>query len=163
MSRTIFLLVLIGVSFMAKAQQTAKEEILYQIDSQIWMPFQESFTSGDATAFNALHTDDVLRITGNEIRIGEEYKNQIRDAYNNPDRSKRTIEFAFEQRTHRDSIAYEVGMYKITLPDSGREFYGRFHVVLKKTNGTWKIAQDWDAEKVNGNPVAKEDFERLQQ
>lgn len=50
--------------------------------------------------------------------------------------------------------AFEVGYYKTSSTDATtgetRSGYGKFHVLLRKENGTWKIIMDADAnEKTN--------------
>ena len=134
------------------------------IDQQVWEPFKKSYSKGDAALFNSLHTYDVIRITQNGIRQGKDYKEVIVKAYSNPNRSPRTIDFVFEHRIHEDNIAYEVGYYKVIYEDKEgvqQKSFGRFSVVLRKVNGCWKIAQDWDTSNINGVPVTEKDFQRL--
>ena len=71
------------------------------------------------------------------------------------------IDFTFEQRTAKEDVAYEVGYYKITwrAGDSTSEFFGRFHVVLRKVDGIWKIAQDWDNSNIMGQEVGQTQFD----
>ena len=60
------------------------------------------------------------------------------------------------------SIGYEVGFYRVIYQEEGKEnrkSYGRFHVVLKKIDGQWKIAQDWDSNSFNGRPIGQQDFD----
>ncbi len=131
------------------------------IDQQVWSPFQKAYREGDAKLYNSLHTDDVLRITANGIRKGEEYKSQIEQAFASPNRTARSIEFVFEHRLIEGNIAYEVGYYKVVFTQSEMVSVGRFHVVLRKEDGRWRIAQDWDTDEVNGHQVTEADFERL--
>lgn len=77
--------------------------------------------------------------------------------------SKRTLELRFVQRIAGNDRAFEVGYFKLTVSQPGtelRSFYGKFHILLHKESGIWKITMDADArEEVNetifqsGQPV----------
>ena len=146
----------------AYSQDLSTAEVSKQIDQQVWEVFKEAYANSDAEKYNGIHTDDVLRITSGGIRQGSEYKDANTKWFSQSDRAKRTIDFRFEHRIHSDSIAYEIGYYKIVFAENKREVYGRFHVLLKKIDGTWKIAQDWDEDDLNGIKVSAADFERLE-
>ncbi|MBK7871679.1 MAG: nuclear transport factor 2 family protein [Saprospiraceae bacterium] len=96
------------------------------------------------------------------IQVGEEYwKGNVEGSKRNKEAGvTRSIAFRFEHRVANDSIAYEVGYYKIKSARNGEERtgYGRFDVVLKKIDGVWKIAQDWDVDNINGKKLTEEDF-----
>jgi ketosteroid isomerase-like protein len=136
--------------------------IILEVNEQLWEPFKETYTQRDWQGFNALHTDDVLRIsTWSGLKTGEEYKKANEQSFQSNTDFERTIDFRFEHRIHNDTTGYEVGYYKITYKKTGQEprmFYARFHVRLKKENGHWKIAQDWDVDKINGRKVTAEDY-----
>ena len=156
-------LLFIGPQIM-QAQIASNPELAKQIDQQIWEPFKDAYVTNDGEKFNSLHTDDVLRVTKYGIRKGEVYKNAMLESFAKKDMPPRTIDFRFEHRIHSDSIAYEVGYYKLVYAPANAEkrtSYGRFHVVLKKIEGIWKIAQDWDTGNVNGHKVSAADFEKL--
>ena len=88
-------------------------------------------------------------------------KSSILKWFGNDNRSKRTIDFSFDQRFNKGDTAYEVGYYKVSMHKDGevdRVFLGRFHVVLKKIDGEWKITQDWDSDKINGKEITAADF-----
>jgi ketosteroid isomerase-like protein len=157
MKPSLVAFILLLSPFLLSAQSTPVD----QIDEQVWRPFQSSYAAGDAEAFNALHTDDVLRITSTKILQGEAYKAQNIYWMSKEERSLRSIDFRFEQRVQEEAIAYEVGYYEISIEGKDEAHYGRFHVVLKKVDDQWKIAQDWDTDNVNGTEVTAEDFKRL--
>lgn len=117
----------------------------------------------DWEGFNALHTDYVIRInTWSGIQSGAEYKKSNEVSFQKPTDVKRTIDFRFEQRIHRDKEAYEIGYYKLTYthPEKGaRHYYAQFHVRLTKQDGKWKISQDFDIDVINGRKISAEDFE----
>lgn len=146
------------------AQDKTESSIEEQINQQVWEPFKKAYGSSDAELYNSIHTDDVLRVTPWGIKQGDTYKKDNVESFSRSSRAVRTIDFRFEHRIHSDSIAYEVGYYKVvykTDDGSSKESYGRFHVVLKKEDGQWKIAQDWDTNDINGHKVGAEDFEKL--
>ena len=58
-------------------------------------------------------------------------------------------------------MGYEVGYYRVIYEEPGKETrmsHAQFHVVLRKENGVWKIAQDWDTGVINGVQLTAEDF-----
>ncbi len=147
------------------SQKATNHEIANQIDEQVWIPFTESYSTRDAIRFNSLHTDDVLRITKNGILKGDEYKNRNLRWLSKSNQPRRTINFRFEHRIHSENIAYAVGYYKVVNDGPNGEddmSCGRFNVVLKKMDGIWELAQDWDTDVVNGVDVTLGNFERLE-
>jgi ketosteroid isomerase-like protein len=154
----LFSLAIAGCAF----GQPANSTILKELDEQIWRPFIKHYTALDAENFNNIHTKDVLRGGPWGIRIGEEYfKGNIEGNKRSREAGeKRQIAFRFEHRVTKDSVAYEVGYYRVKSIRNGKEqtFYGRFDVVSKKIDGRWKIAQDWDVDGINGKPFTEADF-----
>ena len=133
-----------------------------EIDTQVWYPFIKAYNSFDAEAYNKIHTADVLRGSPWGLSEGETYRqrNLERFAKSKEAGVSRKISFTFEHRVHQKNIAYEVGYYRVLSQSNGesRTAYGQFHVVLRKENGSWKIAQDWDANTLNGNKIEEADF-----
>lgn len=133
-----------------------------EIDAQVWWPFIETYNALDGKGFNALHTQDVMRAGPWGIRMGEEYFAGNVANYQDAKKAgiQRNIAFRFEHRVARENVAYEVGYYKVISKQNGVEhtFYGRFDVVLRKVEGTWRIAQDWDVDAINGRKFTEEDF-----
>lgn len=145
------------------SQQKEKYDFSKEIDKQLWTSFVKSFNSRDGKKHLEIHTDDVLRITKNGIRIGKAYRDRIIESYGRKDQPKREIEFKFEHRIHTPDVAYEVGYFKIiSFQEVEKEYYGRFSVVLKKVDGRWKIAQDWDVDAINGVAITKKDYDKLE-
>ncbi|WP_222983080.1 YybH family protein [Flagellimonas meishanensis] len=135
-----------------------------EIDVQVWEPFKIAFDNNDANTFISLHSDDILRITKWEIRKGADFKERILSSMGKENAIPRKIEFKFEHRIYSKDIAYEVGYYKITMnkdSESPKDVYGRFHIVLKRLDGVWKICQDWDVAEINGEKIGPKDYERL--
>lgn len=133
-----------------------------QIDRDVWHPFVQSFSSFDEESFIALHTEDVIRVSreGSSMLIGSQYAESVRNAFaqGRENGTVRRIEFSFVERLNKDNVAYEVGYYRLTSATGGQEYvgYGRFHVVLKKVEGIWKIAVDSDTN--DGGAILEEDF-----
>ena len=145
----------------AFSQAARNTEIENEVNEQLWKPFKKAWEQRNAKAFNNLHTDDVLRVSKWGVRLGNEYKDQITESYKKPDTQKKTIDFWFEHRLYSGNTGYEVGYLKIVVEEDGkgpRQSFSRFHVVLKKVEDQWKIAQDWDTNDINGNAVTEVDF-----
>jgi len=154
------LFILIHVCLTAYSQTN---DINREIDEQVWKPFKTTYAAYDMESYNELHTDDVLRITSSGIRRCESWKKGNIEWKNQRDRSNepRTIEFSFEHRLNLDDIAYHVGFYKVMAKNQKGVWntsYGRFHVMLKKIDGAWKIAKDWDTGTIGGIEVTEEMF-----
>jgi hypothetical protein len=62
----------------------------------------------------------------------------------------------FIQRIASTDKAFEVGYYKSTSTNTTtgekRSGYGKFHVLLRKENGVWKILMDADANEKRTKP-----------
>ncbi|MCB9316646.1 MAG: nuclear transport factor 2 family protein [Lewinellaceae bacterium] len=144
----------------------AQQDSLVQaeIDAQIWRPFIQAYNSFDADRYNALHTADVLRGGPWGLVTGDAYfqNNISRFAKSKAAGLQRKIAFTFEHRVHQDTVAYEVGYYRVEISEKASNepitSYGQFHVVLKKVQGGWKIAQDWDAGNLNGERITSDVF-----
>jgi len=128
-----------------------------EINEQVWKPFIKSFNEMDTDAFMAVHSKEISRVSqdGKSIYGYEKYYEESK--YWN-ERSKRegrkhNIELRFIQRIAGSDRGFEVGYYKTTsIQRNGesRSAYGKFHVLLRKENGQWKILMDADAnEKIN--------------
>lgn len=134
------------------------------INKDVWFNFMQAYQDLDASLFNQIHTDDVLRIPeeSGSMMIGQEYKDANLENFNRWNLSKvnQRIQFSFISRTQKGNWAYETGIYKLTrYTDSGSQsFYGKFHVTLKKVSGLWKIFIDSDSS--NGGTIGEEDFNR---
>lgn len=151
------------VTTLSYSQEKIKPDFSKEIDEQLWSEFVKAYNSRDAKKYIALHTEDIVRITKSGIRRGQEFRDGIIASYGREGQPKRTIDFKFEHRIHAKDMAYEVGYFKVTYSKEGKEesYYGRFSVVLRKEDGRWKIAQDWDVDEINGVKITAADFEKL--
>ena len=154
MKRSVFLfLFLLLVVPVPGTAQTDTVKIANDIKEQVWKVFKTSYEARDAVTFNSIHTEDMLRINDGGILTGAEYKARTLSWTSPPAGTTITIDFALENTHYREDVAYEVGYYRAiyTLADGRKEYYcGQFHVVHKKTDQGWKIAQDFDTNSVNG-------------
>jgi len=143
----ICLMLLFSITIFSQQNGFQKE-----INEQVWKPFITAFNNRDDDAFSAVHSKEVIRVSQDENRIFgyNEYFKKI------PEREKarwkdwkRNIELRFVQRIASNDKAFEVGYYKTsntnTVTGEKRTGYGKFHVLLRKENGTWKILMDADA------------------
>lgn len=123
-----------------------------QINAQVWKPFIETFSNRDTEGFMVVHSKDMSRVLQDDGRIyGYETYYQQTKRGNEQGKAgnwKLKIELRFAQRIAGEGRALEVGYYKTTsiAPDGAqRSFYGKFHVLLRKESGVWKILMDADA------------------
>lgn len=140
------------------------QSVTDDINKDVWFNFMQAYQDLDASLFNQIHTNDVLRIPvdGNMMMIGQEYKDRNLENFNrwNLNKIKQKIEFSFYSRIQKGSWAHETGIYKLTrYTSSGAEsYYGKFNVVLKKEKGFWKIHIDSDTNE--GGTINEEDFQK---
>ena len=133
------------------------DSLQQQINQQVWKPFIQSFNDLDTKGFLAVHSKEMTRVIqdGNMIYGYDWYFKETERGNESTKQSnrKRTLELRFTQRIAANGRGFEVGYYKFTSiePDgTKRNGYGKFHVLLRKEDGTWKILMDADAsEKTN--------------
>lgn len=131
-----------------------------EINKQVWRPFIKSFNSGDNEAFSAVHSKDVIRVIqdDNQVMGYDQYFQKIPDSIKTKWRDwKKNIELRFLQRIASKDKAFEVGYYKTTSTNTvtgeNRTGFGKFHVLLRKENGVWKILMDADAHEETNEAV----------
>ncbi|WP_259015786.1 YybH family protein [Emticicia fluvialis] len=135
----------------AKAQSNATET---EINKQVWFPFIQAYQDMNADNLMRLHAKDLVRVPvdAGKILTYQEYAlgNKQSNAYQQQQKRKQSIAFSFENRIHNATTAYETGFYRITSTESDgkiNHYYGKFTVVLRKTEGQWKIILDSDTGK----------------
>ena len=151
----LFGLVLLAVSAIAQPDSLQR-----QINEQVWKPFIQSFNNQDDEGFAAVHSKDVIRVVqdANQIQGFDQYFRKV------PDRERakwakwsRNIEMRFIQRIAGNGKAFEVGYYKTTNTNTQtgekRSGYGKFHVLLRKEKGMWKILMDADSGENTDEPI----------
>ncbi len=158
---TTLLVSMLLISFKGFSQEADNAQ--NEIDEHIWKPFITSYSTLDHEVFNSIHSDDLRRINSREIRTAKPYKEKNTAWFTKAkkDGYKQSIAFNFDKRIVTRDQAFETGYYKvsITKPNGDQsDHYARFHVMLRKENGKWKITQDWDSNILNGERVTAEDF-----
>lgn len=154
----IAVLLLIAQSAFAQGNEQDK------IDRDVWLNFMQAYQDLDATLFNQIHTDDVIRVPadGGTMYIGQEYKDRNLENFNrwNAQKLKQRIEFSFLNRVSKGDWAYEIGIYKLTRygNNESKSYYGKFNVTLRKVAGIWKIYIDSDTSE--GDTIGEEDFQK---
>jgi ketosteroid isomerase-like protein len=69
------------------------------------------------------------------------------------------LDLRFTERIANAATAIDIGIFKVTVnrkDGSTQSFYGRFHVVLRKENGVWKILVDMDSSE--GRSIDEADY-----
>lgn len=133
---------------------TFSQNFQKEIDEQVWRPFITSFNSLDTDAFMALHSKDVVRSPRDSkilLNWDEYFKlHQESDKREKNGGATRTIDLRFTERISNSGQAIDIGIYRATVTtkdgkSASYTYYGRFHVVLRKEGGTWKILVDTDS------------------
>ena len=145
----VFSALFLMVNYFALSQITNLQK---EINEQVWKPFIQSFNSRDDETFSSVHSKDVVRVLqdNNQVMGYDQYFKKIPDSLKTKwSEWKRNIELRFIQRIASKDKAFEVGYYKTTsmntVTGEKRTGYGKFHVLLRKENGIWKILMDADA------------------
>lgn len=128
------------------------QNVQKEINEQVWLPFIQSFSEGNTDVFMGVHSKDLVR-SGREskkVLNWDDYYKETRSGNERraKDKTRLEIELHFTERINNDNQAIDVGVYKTSWfaadGKSGAGF-GRFHVVHRKENGTWKILVDTDS------------------
>ena len=156
--KRIFLGVFSIIYITAFSQNFQKE-----INDQVWKPFISTFNNFDANGFLAVHSKDVVR-SSRDSKTLLNWSEYLKQQQEGNKRSKdngitRTLDLRFTERIANASQAIDVGIYKTTVTNKDgkiQSFYGRFHVVLRKENGVWKILVDTDSSE--NQTIGEKDF-----
>ena len=155
--KTVIIVLMIAIHGACAAQA---DNLQKQINEQVWKPFIKAFNERDTDAFMAVHSKDMSRVIqdGKSIYGYEKYYQENKDGNERGKQSgrKHNIELRFTQRIAGNDRAFEVGYYKTTnVQPNGesRSFYGKFHVLMRKENGVWKILMDADAQEKTDEEV----------
>ncbi len=123
------------------------------INSQVWITFIKGFNDRDNQLFSSVHSKDFIRvIRDNQTIFGydQAFAEKSEEAKKQLEKWKRNIELRFIERIASEDKAFEVGYYKTSVVNSetneSRVGYGKFHVLLRKENGQWKILMDSDVQ-----------------
>jgi ketosteroid isomerase-like protein len=134
-----------------------------QINEQVWKPFIAGFRNSDTEMFMSVHSKELVRSSrdSKKIQTWNEYYEQTKrgNERNKTSGRKSDIDLHFTERIANDTQAIDVGIYKttsISVDGQTNSFYGRFHVVLRKESGSWKILVDTDSSE--GGTISEKDF-----
>lgn len=123
------------------------------INSQVWKTFIKGFNDRDNQLFGSVHSKDFIRvIRDNQTIFGydEAFADKPDEVKQQLKKWKRNIELRFIERIASEDKAFEVGYYKTSVVNSetneSRVGYGKFHVLLRKEKGQWKILMDSDVQ-----------------
>lgn len=142
-----------------------------EIDTQVWKPFTKAIMTQDVAAFVTLHSKDLVRaeINGKKVMSLAEYQKGMEANWPGwkesieKNKTQYTFELRFLERISNGTLAYEVGYFKnevVNASGEKRMSYGKFHVVLRKENGVWKILVDSDSNE--GGTITEEFFQAAQ-
>lgn len=153
----------VAVALVLVASTTKAQNSQQEINQQVWKPFLGGFNQNDTKLFMSVHSKDVVRSSRDAKKIlnWEQYfaQQERGDNRDTAAKRKRTLELRFTERIASSDQAIEVGVYKTSYlnPDgNARSFFGRFHVVLRKEDGTWKILVDTDSSE--NDTISEKDF-----
>ena len=138
------------------------------INEQVWKPFTKAIMTQDIDAFASLHSDDLMRAEINSKKVMglDEYRKGMEAGWPGwkesiqKSKTQCTFELRFIERISNGALAYEIGYFKnetITASGEKRESFGKFHVVLRKEAGIWKILVDSDSNE--GGAITAEMFQ----
>lgn len=134
--------------FFGNISHSQNTTCLKEINNQIWANFTKAFEVLDVNLFESLHSENLIRVNGDNknVRNKISYINGYKNRWKN-NKINQTISFRFLERICSNNKASERGIYKLTRnPNTENEqsYYGKFHVILIKEDGVWKILVDYD-------------------
>jgi len=117
----------------------------------VWNKFYQAFENLDYTLMAEIHSKDLVRVSGGQrILDYQTYIDNYKARFQNSKENNNTnnISLRFFERINNDDTASERGIYKLVInkgKKNEKSYYGQFHVIFKKENGTWKITMDYDS------------------
>jgi len=132
--------------------------------NKVWVKFCKAFKTKDHQLFADIHSKNLIRIAGGSQISNYDVYMEGNKAYMERSKNKNvteSISLRFFERVSNDSIASERGVFKVVRNKNKPEeriYYGQFHVLLKKENGSWKIFMDYDSNEKG--TIDAEDFNK---
>ena len=130
----------------------------------VWADFYKAFKELDINYMKKIHSEDLIRIPGgNRILDYNTFMDRYALQFRNDKLTDQTSEISlrFFERLNTNSKASERGIYKL-IRNKGKSdeqvFYGQFHVLMQKTDGSWKIIMDYDSNEFG--TIGKNDFKK---
>jgi ketosteroid isomerase-like protein len=134
------------------------------MNSDVWLPFMRAYSQLDIDLFSIIHASDFVRVESSSRWIGglDSYRQRTDQGFARAraQGDVLSIEFRFTDRVLGDRLAYERGVYRVTVtePDGqAQTFLGRFHSVLRRESGKWQLLLDHDDA---DGAVGRVEFER---
>lgn len=135
------------------APKKADPAVLKAIDADLWLPFAKAYADLKPDAYIALNSKSVVRILG-DLKFIEPYDSFVKSTQQmfaslSKGKARVAINWRFHERIHSADAASERGIYEFVITDAAgkqRKSYSRFHVLLRKEGGKWKIVSDYDSE-----------------
>ncbi len=151
--KTLYLVLALPFLIINSQKTFGQKEHLKAVNTEVWAVFSSAYKTLDADLFESIHHDDFIRVSGNQKAISsrEDYLGGFKQRWASSKRSQ-AISFRFLERINNGDIGSERGIYRLTIDpgtDKERSFYGKFHVILKKANNSWKILIDYDSDESN--------------
>ena len=149
-----------GIGHLASSQDIKNLQAINEVHQK----FKEAFDSLDYELFASIHSEKLIRIPGGKKIIDyDTYVNKQKSNFEKAksENSPRTIYLRFFERVNNDSVASERGIYKFVRNENQHNekiSYGKFHVLLIKEEGDWKILMDYDSSE--GKIINEEDFNK---
>ncbi|MEH6535625.1 MAG: hypothetical protein V7719_04485 [Psychroserpens sp.] len=154
------------VVFLIASTQLSQSQSLQNLKdiNQVWAKFYQAFETLDHQPMAEIHAKELIRIAGGRSILNYKtyitsYKDRFKASKVNNDTNN--ISLRFFERINSDDIASERGIFKlIRNKDKPNEqtYYGQFHVIIKKLNGTWKITMDYDSTEFD--TIGEADFKK---
>jgi ketosteroid isomerase-like protein len=143
------------------AQEAVSKKWFLEVNKDVWLPFIESWATNDVEKYNGLHTKDLIRGGEKEVQGFESYAEHNRRNFKQriTNKAKVTIDFRLLERANNGELGSERGIYETTYTNQKGEVfknYGKFHVFLRKVEGVWKIAVDYDSDE--NNTITQDSF-----
>jgi hypothetical protein len=129
-----------------------------------WKKFYKAFETLDYTLMAEIHSQDLVRVSGGKRIVDyDTYINNYKAGFEHDKTGGQTstISLRFFERINNDSTASERGIYKLVRnkgTNNEEAYYGQFHVLLKKSNGVWKITMDYDSSE--GGAIGEEQYQK---
>ncbi|MEJ0054684.1 MAG: hypothetical protein WDN75_02995 [Bacteroidota bacterium] len=160
----LFVLIIIAIASSASAQDETQKEII----EQVWRPFlQDSIIR--ARKYLCRYIPGTLSVLPRDDKSVLNYKEYQEMQSRSDSRTlakgnKKNLELRFTERFSNNDLAVNVGIFKTsyTLKNgTTSDYYGRFHVFLRKENGIWKILVDSDS--TEGGKIGEKIFSQRSQ
>ncbi len=146
--KMFFILTLL--SYYSNLDCIAQESAIHEkINADMYGNFSKAFETLDFNLFASIHSNDMIRISGNggEIKDVKAYLNGYKERWSSSNKKPTLIDFRLFERIYSDTLVSDRGIYRVsyTNDDKIQYSYGQFHVILKMVKGFWKIWIDYDS------------------